>query len=81
MDRRYYGLKALVLALGIGIAVFSSLFDGRPFLSPAAHTQYSAASSVQTAIAATTVRVSKAVSKLIFRNAGVMDAEQHLTRP
>jgi len=69
MDRRYYGLKAFVLALGIGIAVFSSLFDTRPFLSATAHTQYSAASSVQTAFAATTVRVSKAVSKLIFRHA------------
>lgn len=68
MDRRYYGLKALVLALGIGVAVFSSLFDGRPFLSPAAHTQYSAASSVQDVVATTTVRISKAVGKLIFRN-------------
>jgi hypothetical protein len=68
MDRRYYGLKALVLALGIGVAVFSSLFDGRPFLSPAAHTQYSAAASVQNVVATTTVRLSKAVSKLIFRN-------------
>jgi hypothetical protein len=67
MDRRYYGLKALVLALGIGVAVFSSLFDARPFLSVTAHTQYGAASSVQTAIAATTVRISKAVGKLILR--------------
>jgi len=67
MDRRYYGLKALVLALGIGVAVFSSLFDTRPFLSYTAHTQYSAASSVQSAIAATTVRISKAVGKLIIR--------------
>ncbi len=69
MDRRYYGLKAFVLALGIGVAVFSSLFDTRPFLSVTAHTQYSAASSVQTAFAATTVRVSKAVSNLLFRHA------------
>jgi hypothetical protein len=66
MGRRYYGLKALILALGIGIAVFSSLFDARPLLSATAHTQYSAASSVQTAFTATTVRLSKAVSKLIF---------------
>jgi hypothetical protein len=68
MDRRYYGLKALVLALGIGVAVFSSLFDTRPFLSSTAHTQYSAASSVQMAFAATTVRVTKAVRNLIFHN-------------
>ena len=66
MGRRYYGLKALILALGIGLAVFSSLFGARPFLSSTAHTQYSAASSVQTAFAATTVRVSKSVGKLIF---------------
>ena len=66
MDRRYYGLKALVLALGIGIAVFSSLFEARPFLSSTAHSEYSAASSVQMAFTATTVRVSKAVRKLIF---------------
>ena len=66
MGRRYYGLKALILALGIGLAVLSSLFGARPFLSSTAHTQYSAASSVQTAFAATTVRVSKAVGKLIF---------------
>jgi hypothetical protein len=69
MGRRYYGLKALILALGIGIAVFSSLFDARPFLSSTAHTQYSAASSVQTAFAATTVRLSKAFGKLIFHSA------------
>ena len=67
MDRRYYGIKGLVLALGIGVAVFSSLFDARPLLSSTAHTQYSAASSVQLAVAATTVRISKAVGKLIFR--------------
>lgn len=67
MDRRYYGIKALVLALGIGVAIFSSLFDARPLLSYTAHTQYSAASSVQSAVAATTVRISKAFGKLILR--------------
>jgi len=66
MDRRYYGLKALILVLGIGVAVFSSVFDSRPFLSSTAHTQYSAASSIQMAFAATTVRVSKALGKFIF---------------
>lgn len=66
MDRRYYGLKALILVLGIGVAVFSSIYDGRPFLSSTAHTQYSAASSIQMAFAATTVRVSKALGKFIF---------------
>ena len=72
MDRRYYGLKALILALGIGVAVFSSLFDARPLVSPAAHAQYSAASSVQDEVAATTVRLSKAVGKFIFRNECLM---------
>ena len=72
MDRRYYGIKALFLVLGIGVAVFSSLFDARPFLSSTAHTQYSAASSVQSAVAATTVRISKAVGKLIFRSECVL---------
>jgi hypothetical protein len=68
MDRRYYGLKALVLALGIGVAVYSSVFGARPFLSMTAHTQYSAAASVQNVVTSTTVRISKAVGKLIFRN-------------
>ena len=68
MDRRYYGLKALILVLGIGVAGFSSLFDTRPFLSSTAHTQYSAASDYQAAFAATTVRVSKALGKFIFHS-------------
>jgi hypothetical protein len=68
MDRRYYGLKALVLALGIGVAVYSSFFDGRPFLSMTAHTQYGAAASVQNVVSTTTVRVARAVGKLIFRD-------------
>ncbi|HUO91991.1 MAG TPA: hypothetical protein VMU22_03675 [Rhizomicrobium sp.] len=68
MDRRYYGLKALVVALGIGVAVYSSFFDTRPLLSNSAHTHYSAAASVQNVVASTTVRISRAVGKFIFRN-------------
>lgn len=68
MDRRYYGLKALILALGIGVAVYSSFFDTRPFLSNYAHAHYSAAASVQNVVTTTTVRISKAVGKFIFHN-------------
>ena len=65
MDRRYYGLKALLLALGIGVAVASSLFAPRPFLSATAHVHYSAAASVQSAVTNATIKVSRAIGKFI----------------
>jgi 2-methylcitrate dehydratase PrpD len=64
MDRRYYGLKALIVALGIGVAVWSSL-GTHPHLSTTAHTQYGAAASVQLAFTRTTVKLSHAISHLI----------------
>jgi len=68
MDRRYYGLKALILALGIGVAVYSSFFDTRPVLSNYAHAHYGAASSVRDVVTTTTIRVSKAVGKFLSRS-------------
>jgi hypothetical protein len=65
MDRRYYGLKALILAVGIVVAVVSSLFGARPILSPTAHIHYSAAASVQSAVTETTIKVSRAIGKFI----------------
>jgi len=65
MDRRYYGLKALILAVGIGIAVYSSLFDSRPSHSFFAHTHYGAAASVQSAVTQTTIKLSRAIGNLI----------------
>jgi hypothetical protein len=65
MDRRYYGLKALILAVGIGIAVYSSLFDSRPSHSFFAHTHYGAAASVQSAVTQTTINISRAIGNLV----------------
>lgn len=65
MDRRYYGLKALIVALGIGLAVWSSVFGPRPFLSTTAHTHYTAAASVQSAFTQTTMKVSRAIGRFI----------------
>jgi hypothetical protein len=68
MDRRYYGLKALILAVGIGLAVYSSVFDARPTHSFFAHTHYSAAASVQSAVTQTTIRLSRAIGNLVKRS-------------
>lgn len=68
MDRRYYGLKALIVALGIGVAVWSTVFGARPPFSTTAHTQYSAAASVQSAFTQTTVKVSRAIGKFMHRS-------------
>lgn len=65
MDRRYYGLKALILAVGIAIAVVSSVFGAGPLISPTAHIQYSAAASVELAMRQTTAKVSHAIGKFI----------------
>jgi hypothetical protein len=65
MDRRYYGLKALILAAAIVVALGSSFFGARPLFSPTAHIHYSAAASVQSAVTETTMKVSRAIGKFI----------------
>jgi len=61
MDHHYYGLKALIVVVGIGIAILSSAF-GLPKLSGSmTHTHYSAAASVEMAIAKSSARVSRAL--------------------
>ena len=65
MDRRYYGLKMLILVVGLAAAVVSSLFGAQ--LSPEARVNYNAAESVQAAVAQTTVKVSHAIGNLVHR--------------
>jgi hypothetical protein len=69
MDRRYYGLKALVVILGIAIAVVSSFLGAPRLASPTAHIHYSAAASVQSAMTETTREVSHAIGNFMRRNA------------
>lgn len=59
MDRRYYKLKALVIAAGIAVALASSLFGARPQFSPMAHIHYSAAAAMQSAVTEATLKLSR----------------------
>jgi len=65
MDRRYYRLKALVVILGIAIAVVSSFVGAPRLASPTAHIHYSAAASVQSAMTETTLRLSHAIGNFV----------------
>ena len=72
MDRRYYGLKALIVVLGIAVAVGSSFLGSPLIASPTAHIQYSAAASVQAAVTDTTLKLSHAVAGFVRRNACII---------
>lgn len=65
MDHRYYGLKALTVAVGIALAILSSAF-GTPRLGTSmAHTHYSAAVSIEIAMSQSFAKASRAVGGLI----------------
>ena len=65
MNRRYYGIKALLLAMAIGLAVVSSIF-GAPELGGATiRVQYSAAATVESAALRTTAKFSRTVRDLV----------------
>lgn len=72
MDRRYYGIKALVVAVGVGLALASSLF-GTPRLSGAfTHAHYAAvAEPTQRMMAETAVQATHAVADFIRRQSCV----------
>lgn len=61
MDRRYYGLKALVAAAGVAVALWSGVFGARPHFSPMAHIHYSAAAAVQSAVTETAMRLTRSL--------------------
>lgn len=67
MDRRYYGLKALILVVGLAAAIVSSLFGAG--LSTTAQVHYSAAHSVQASVVQVTTQVSHAVGHFIHNRA------------
>jgi hypothetical protein len=72
MGRRYYGLKALIVVLGIAMAVVSSYFGAPKLENSTARIHYGAAASVQSAMTETTLEVTHAVKGFILRNACIV---------
>lgn len=65
MDRNYYSIKALVVALAIGVALFSCGCIGSRGLDQAEiRVHYAAAATLQDALTDASARVSRAVGDL-----------------
>jgi hypothetical protein len=65
MNRRYYGLKALLVAIAVGLVVVSSIFGTPELGGTTIRVQYGAAVAVQSAALRTTARYSRAVRDFV----------------
>lgn len=69
MDRRYYGFKALIVVLGIAVAIASGTFGAPRMTASMAHIHYGAGASVELALAQSTAKASHELADFLRRHA------------
>jgi hypothetical protein len=65
MERHYYAVKALIVAAGIGLAIFSSVFGTPRLDNSMAHIHYGAGASVESRLIQSTVKLSRAIREFV----------------
>jgi hypothetical protein len=67
MDRRYYGLKAFVIVLGLAVVGITGLASPPRLVNSMAHLHYGAAMNVEMAIHRTSADIVHRIAELIGR--------------